>query len=176
MIYDKIENIDLYSGLSDRMMEGIALLKKLIQNIPESVITEGENRLYATVRSYETAEPAEKKYESHRNLIDIQYTAKGREKVYIELYRDRYADLTDSPYDKEKDLQLYSIKPGPGNGNPGLLEPVNFMIIFPYDIHKPGCIIEDTAEPEKVLKVVVKVPLNDKDIFFRKTNLQEFTS
>lgn len=152
MIYDKIDNIGLYKGLSEDINLGLEFLKKATPDIKNGVhqITP---RVKAIVSEYETKEVNEYGYEAHKEYIDIHYLISGYEKICslpLEYLQETKA------YNKEVDAAFYVenvVKPQEmllGNGF--------FTILYPQDGHMPQLCVN---EPLKVKKVVVKVKIDE---------------
>ena len=149
MIFDHINNIETYKGLSPDIYEG---LKYLQQASPDIAIGTYQinPRVKAIVSEYETKVKNEVGYEAHRKNIDIQYLLKGEERVAC-LPLDRLKETV--PYSEEKDAAFFTSS----------LQPIEmtlgggyFAIFFPQDGHMPQLSI---GGPEIVKKVVVKVEI-----------------
>ena len=54
MVYDKIDNLDIYKGLSEDIDEGLMFLKQVTPDIANSVLREINPRVEAIVSKYET--------------------------------------------------------------------------------------------------------------------------
>lgn len=149
MVYDKIDNIETYKGLSDELYEGLQFLKQASLDVANGVHNINP-RVKAIVSEYDTKVVNENGYEAHRKFIDIQYLLKGREKnccLPVEKLKETKA------YSEEKDAAFYEAEvPAQemmlGNGY--------FAIYWPQDGHMP-CLSEDGTETVK--KVVVKVEI-----------------
>ncbi len=150
MIYDKIDNLELYSGISDDIRRGLEYLQELKPDI-EKGLYELSSRVKAIVSEYTTKEDNEYGYEAHRDYIDIQYLISGSEKICclpLEYLKET------KPYNKEIDASFYvekDVKPQElllGNGY--------FAVLFPQDGHMPQLCVD---EPSSVKKVVVKVKI-----------------
>lgn len=150
MIYDKIDNIAIYKGLSKDIYEGLAFLGGVGQEIEVGVHVINP-LVRAIVSEYETKEQNEMGYEAHREYIDIQYLISGEEKICcvpLEYLKEKVA------YNEEKDVAFYEeadVKPQElllGNGY--------FAILYPQDGHMPQLCVK---APTAVKKVVVKVKL-----------------
>ncbi|MBC7915547.1 MAG: YhcH/YjgK/YiaL family protein [Pyrinomonadaceae bacterium] len=85
-------------------------------------------------------------WESHRNMIDVQYIVKGKEKMGV-------ADLSKAsvikPYDPARDVANYTAE-----GKFYVAEPGTMYIFFPTDVHRPSIKVDGY---DVVKKVVVKV-------------------
>ncbi|WP_167613741.1 YhcH/YjgK/YiaL family protein [Maribellus sediminis] len=106
--------------------------------------------VYAVVSEYETKNPLDAKYESHRKFIDLQYIISGEE--YIGLTHRKDLDVI-SPYDEEKDIAFFEFD----GGDMLLASPSTYFIFFPEDIHRP-CI--QVNEASIVRKIVFKIQVN----------------
>ena len=148
MIYDKLDNIETYEGISPDILLGLKWLRDVNPDIANGVY-EINPRVKAIVSEYTTKEINGNGYEAHREFVDIQYLISGEE-VVNSLPLEYLNELR--AYNKESDAAFYvetGIKPQElllGNGF--------FAILFPQDGHMP-CLC--TNEPVKVKKVVVKV-------------------
>lgn len=152
MIYDKLDNLELYKGLSADIYDGLKFLQQVNPDIAIGVYQLTPN-VKAIVSEYTTKETNENGYETHRQNIDIQYLLKGNEKIAClpvgELFETK-------PYNDETDAAFYNVVPDlcPSTF---VLRPGYFAIFFPQDGHMPQlCVLE----PEDVKKVVVKVRLS----------------
>lgn len=149
MVYDKIDNIETYKGLSEDIYAGLIFLKNASPDLACGVY-EISPKVKAIVSEYETKPVNENGYEAHHKFIDIQYLLKGREKnccLPIEILKET------KPYKEEIDAAFYeaeilTIELMLGNGY--------FAIYNPQDGHMPGLSVNWS---EKVKKVVVKVEL-----------------
>ena len=92
--------------------------------------------------------------ESHRRYIDIQYLAKGRERIGFASDLGKYM-IRESKL-PQRDIIFYSsVK------NEGFIDMTegSYAIFFPQDIHRPGVVVPGFKD-KKIRKVVVKVDLN----------------
>lgn len=102
---------------------------------------------YALVQEYETKLRAQTKWEAHRKMIDLQFLVRGQEWMgYADIAR-----LKMEGYHADDDYSL-----GEGDGDWLRLDAQYFVILFPQDGHMPSIAV---AEPQKVRKVVVKIPV-----------------
>ena len=151
MIYDKIDNIDLFKGLSENIYLGLEFLKNATPVI-ENGVHELSPRVKAIVSEYKTKEVNDYGFEAHKKYIDIQYLLQGSEKaccLSIEELQET------KPYQEDVDAAFYTANIKPiettlGNGY--------FAIYYPQDGHMPGLCVE---KPENVKKVVVKVRIKE---------------
>lgn len=149
MVYDKIDNIETYKGLSEDIYEGLKYLKGASPDLACGV-HEINPRVKAIVSEYETKAVNENGYEAHKKFIDIQYLLQGNEKnccLPIEKLKKT------RPYKEEIEAAFYKAdictqEVFLGDGY--------FAIYYPQDGHMPGLSVDGL---EKVKKVVVKVEM-----------------
>lgn len=149
MIYDSLQNIDIYKGLSSDIYEGLVFLKQAKPDI-ECGTYRLNPRVKAIVSEYNTQKVNEHGYEAHKRFIDIQCNLKGTEIVcYLPI--EKLIEV--KPYDSKMEASFYTTEEKPhkiiiGNGY--------FAIFFPQDGHKPQLCIDD---PMLVKKIVIKVQI-----------------
>ena len=150
MIYDNIDNLETYAGISEDIRLGLEWLRDVNPDIEKGVY-ELSSRVKAIVSEYTTKEVNENGFEAHRDYIDIQYLLKGSEKIFclpLEYLKETKA------YKAEIDAAFYEgVKVSAqelliGNGY--------FAIFYPHDGHMPGLCFEASKH---VKKVVVKVKI-----------------
>ena len=149
MICDQLKNAATYEAMSPALAKAFRYLETVTpDNLPVGRLELDGDRLFAFSSAYETLPASERKIESHRNYLDIQYVVEGTEAM-------GYAPVegleVSEPY--APDVEFY-------NTTEDVLIPApagTFMIFFPQDAHRPGCTWK-TAET--VTKVVVKVAVD----------------
>jgi len=150
MIVDKLNNVDLYKGLSSDIYEGLKFLRNATANINIGVHYINEN-VNAIVSEYETIESFERGYEAHLKVIDIQYPVIGVERIKWSPIDEMNINI---PYDLDKDRTFYKDPSIQGThvdiGN-GF-----FAIMYPMDGHSPQHYINT---PEVIKKITVKVSI-----------------
>lgn len=152
MIYDNLDNIALYKGLSPDIYEGLKFLQQVTPDIAVGTYQFTPN-VKAIVSEYTTKEVNENGYEAHRKNIDIQYLLKGKEKIaYLPV--EELSEI--KPYSEETDAVFYNAVSDHSPSNLALRLGY-FAIFFPQDGHMPCLCI---SKPEAVKKVVVKVRLS----------------
>lgn len=107
-------------------------------------IVDGDN-VFAAVSEYDTQEPADRKWENHKNYIDIQIILSGKELMGIAPLSESTPDV---PYKVDNEFRKVT------NGKDLLAQPGTFFIFFPSDSHRPN---QKAGEIVKVKKVVFKV-------------------
>lgn len=148
MIYDKIDNLETYAGISEDICLGLEWLRDVNPDIEKGVY-ELSPRVKAIVSEYITKEVNENGYEAHREYIDIQYLISGFEKVCclpLEYLKETkaYSKDIDAVFYKEADVMAQEMIIGNGY----------FAIFYPQDGHMPCLCV---TEPVFVKKVVIKV-------------------
>jgi YhcH/YjgK/YiaL family protein len=149
MVYDKIDNLENYKGLSEDIYEGLKFLKNATPDLACGIHVINP-RVKAIVSEYETKLVNENGYEAHRGFIDIQYLLEGKEKNCCQPIEKLNET---NPYKEEIDAAFYEAEIPVqelilGNGY--------FAIYWPQDGHM-SCLSAEGVEIVK--KVVVKVEI-----------------
>lgn len=149
MIYDSLDNIETYKGLSPDLYEGLEFLRNVSPDI-ENGVYQINSRVKAIVSEYETKRVNDYGFEAHCKFIDIQYVLQGTEKVCC-LPLEKLSEI--KPYSEENDAAFYATNNQPlemeiGNGY--------FAVFYPYDSHMPCLCVDD---PMMVKKFVIKVEI-----------------
>jgi YhcH/YjgK/YiaL family protein len=112
-------------------------------------VVDGDNLFYM-VQSYKTG-PLLEKIEAHKKYIDIQFMAKGSERM-------GYANINGmkihTPYDEEKDVIFFQADKSVNYMD---VKEEMFTIFWPTDAHMPG---RQVDKPEDVVKVVFKIKVD----------------
>lgn len=104
MIFDLINNIETYKGLSSDIYEGLKFLRQVFPDI--AVGTHQINpRVKAIVSEYDTQKVNEHGFEAHHRNIDIQYLLRGEERIACMPIEK--LTLT-QPYSEANDAAFYS--------------------------------------------------------------------
>ena len=152
MVYDKIDNLETYKGLSEDIYEGLKFLKNASPDLACGV-HEINPRVKAIVSEYETKPVNENGYEAHKKHIDIQYLLQGVEKnccLPIERLKETksYKEEIDAAFYEESNIKSQEFLIGNGY----------FAILFPRDGHMPQLKVN---KPVAVKKIVVKVKIEE---------------
>ena len=99
---------------------------------------------------YETKNPEDALFESHKKYIDLQYVILGEE--LIGLTNDQSIEVS-QPYSEEKDIMFYNFD----GGKMLQASTGNYFIFFPEDIHRPSI---KTSKKSKVKKLVMKIKVD----------------
>ena len=150
MVIDKLDNIDIYKGLSNDIYEGLKFIKTANKNIEVGNYFINE-RVKAIVSEYETIENFTRGYEAHLHVIDIQYPIIGLERIKWSPINEMKVNI---PYEAENDRTFYKEPHNQGThvdiGN-GF-----FAIMFPNDGQSPQHFIN---KAEVIKKITIKVSI-----------------
>lgn len=148
MIYDKIENVKNYKGMSKNIDTALNFLESLdSQNlsIGKNVI-DGDN-VYVMCAEYTPLDLADGFGETHEKYIDIQLVLSGKE--YFRACAKTEPKVT-KEYNPEKDVKFYSVVDAINFP----LVPGMFAMVMPGEYHCPKLSQE---EPSEVKKLVIKI-------------------
>ncbi|AHG91614.1 Conserved hypothetical protein CHP00022 [Gemmatirosa kalamazoonensis] len=151
MIVDALANAARYRTLHPRLAAAFDYLAAFDPSTADGKYPIDGDAVYAQVQSYTTKPASEKKWESHRRYLDVQYMVSGRERMTVSPLPG-LAGAT--PYNDAKDVVNYA--GASGEASSVYLEGGQFAIFFPEDGHQPGV---QAGESGEVRKVVVKVLL-----------------
>ena len=150
MVVDTLKNIEQYKGLSLDIYAGLQFLANAKSEIELGIYPINKN-VKAIVSSYETVDEFERGYESHKNVIDIQYPIIGLERVKWSPIENMNINI---PYDEAKDRTFYKDPSVQGThvdiGN-GI-----FAIMFPEDGHGPQ---HKVGEKKVIKKITIKISI-----------------
>jgi biofilm protein TabA len=150
MIFDDLRHAHRFTSLHPAFATAFDYLESFDANTPD-----GNHALAlgceARVMSYRTEPAEERRWESHRRCIDIQYVVGGRERMQVA----EIGSLNDgTPYDEANDVSFYSA--ASTDASELCVGAGEFTIFFPHDGHRPGIAIDAPAD---VRKIVIKVPV-----------------
>lgn len=148
MILDKIENIELYFQLGERIKQALCY----IRDSDFSELKAGKHyidgdKLFVLVNEYKTKNICDCLMESHKKYIDLQYMYKGCEMIACSILTKQEPSKS---YDSVGDYTLYN----PIDYSMIKLETGTFVLFFPDDLHMPSIMHN---EPENIKKMVVKI-------------------
>ncbi|MEO6909059.1 MAG: YhcH/YjgK/YiaL family protein [Abditibacteriaceae bacterium] len=149
MIYDKLENIAVYSALHPlfpKAFEG--LLHMDWDQLPCGRHDIMGDDIFVSLAEYQTVFPDQGVWEAHRRYIDIQLIVAGEEQMGHAF--NSSLQIKES-YDTTNDVEFYS-----GTGQLITFSKNTFAIYYPHDVHSPGLI---SGAPGTVRKAVAKVLL-----------------
>lgn len=146
------DTLDTLFGLPDeaqrRVKRGLKALRALDPGTPDGRHDIEGDDLFALLQTYDTGPATEKRFESHRKYLDIQYVLEGEERI---LHAPARLLEVETPYDEPTDIIFYA---EPKAASSLLLRAGDFAVFHPQDAHKPGCM---AGGRHRVRKVVVKV-------------------
>ncbi|WP_301101671.1 YhcH/YjgK/YiaL family protein [Propionivibrio sp.] len=105
--------------------------------------------IYVQVFDATTKPFAETRAEVHRQYIDVQYSCNGNERMGFASETGNNVILENLL--ESRDLLFYA---GMESESTLIMTPGSFVVFFPSDVHRPGCVVE---QPASVRKVVIKV-------------------
>ncbi len=153
MIFDVFDNTALYFDEQDPLCRALHFATQFDRSLPDGRFEIEGNTIYAIVMNYETKPAENGKFESHQKYIDIQLLLEGSEMLEVSL--DKNLPVTEA-YSEEKDVAFYQ---APKYKTSIYLQPGQFAVLYPHDIHRPCLQIQ---KPEKVRKMVIKVHVDAK--------------
>ncbi len=147
MIYAKVENIEDYFPKGSLFFNALSFALAFDPSNSDGRY-EIEERSYALVSSYETTPAAERRFEAHVRYADVQVLLEGEEKLDVSISRalqalEEYSETKDVIF-LESPLEFASLSMRPGY----------FAVLYPNEIHRPGC---DLNGARHIRKIVVKV-------------------
>lgn len=149
MIFDAIENAEIYFGLGDKFKKAFEFLQSTdFDSVSDERIDISGDDVFALIQNYSTKELDDAKWEKHEKYVDIQYMVSGTENIGFVLAD--YLDVIEE-YDEEKDVEFLD-----GDGDFLQISEGEFVVFFPDDAHMPGLKVDVL---EKVQKVVIKIKL-----------------
>jgi YhcH/YjgK/YiaL family protein len=151
MIFDRIENLSRYYGLSPRLKKALEYLEKTdLTKLPEGRSEIDGDDIYASVTIKRTQPYIEARHEAHKKYIDIQYAIEGKEDILCGFSQTAGSLIEENP---ENDVYFYN-----STGRPVTIGDGCMVILFPTDIHAPGLTHLNKPENEGTCKkIVVKV-------------------
>jgi YhcH/YjgK/YiaL family protein len=150
MILTTLAEADAYASLHPGIAEGLAWLRGFDPATPDGRYDIDRDDVFALVSSYDTGPATEKRFETHRVYLDLQYVARGAERI---LHTPVAGLDVEVPYDAAKDIVFYA---EPKVSSSLLMHEGALAFFHPGDAHKPGCM---AGGRDAVKKVVVKVRL-----------------
>ena len=152
MIKAKLKHSANYVNSHPAFSEAFSILKNLGPDSPDGEIVLGDMKIITN--TYATKPAAEKKMETHRKHIDIQYVASGEERIF---FGDADGFDIKIPYDADWDAQFYFSDENDRGTQTAILKAGDIAVFFPEDAHKASC--SPYGEPVTVKKIVLKVPV-----------------
>lgn len=152
MVFDTLENCKLYYGINKNMEKAFDFIKKAVdENYAAGKYEIDGKDIFASVQEYETASFEEKKFEGHRNYLDIQFIVSGTENMKSAFVDDVKTKIE---YNDEKDVEFFEDTHKCADFD---VNKNQYAIFLPSDIHKPGLSPKDGKS--EIKKVLVKIKL-----------------
>ena len=151
MIIDKISKMDRYAYVPG-VQKAVDFLKNTdLNSLEKGTIDLGDGHC-VKVMFYDTKPMPEDdiSLEAHREYLDLQMTFGGEETMYFQAM-DLGED--DVPYNATKDVEFFKTS----WTHQVVLDPDNFALIFPNDLHVGGYDVDGT---DSVKKLVFKLKID----------------
>ncbi|PRI64931.1 Toxin-antitoxin biofilm protein TabA [Haemophilus influenzae] len=152
MIISSLTNPNFKVGLPKVITEVCDYLNTLDLNALENGRHDINDQIYMNVMEPETAEPSSKKAELHHEYLDVQVLIRGTENIEVGATYPNLSKYED--YNEADDYQLYA---DIDDKFTVTMKPKMFAVFYPYEPHKPCCVVN--GKTEKIKKLVVKVPV-----------------
>lgn len=151
MIYDKLENCELYAGISPYFAKAFAFMKANdLASLPLGRHEIDGDNAYLMVQEKNPLSDWDKGvWEGHRKYADIQLVVDGEEILGVRSIQDLPIS---QEYNEEKDFLLFQQE---AEGIQLPLEKGDFAILFPQDAHRPG--VRKPGGRTSSRRIVVKV-------------------
>lgn len=150
MIISSLTNPNFKVGLPKVIAEVCDYLNTLDLNALENGRHDINDQIYMNVMEPETAEPSSKKAELHHEYLDVQVLIRGTENIEVGA---NYPDL--SKYESYNEADDYQLCADIDDKFTVTMKPKMFAVFYPYEPHKPCCVVN--GKTEKIKKLVVKV-------------------
>ncbi len=149
MVLDRLENMAAYRSLGDGFAKVIDYLKGLdVLRLPIGDFEVDGRAVYGFIKEKQLTKENER-WEAHRRYADVQMILGGSERMGYQPYTGQ---TVSEPYNPDKDVEFFV---GTG-GSELLLNPGDFAIFLPGELHRPDC---PTAKGPLSRKMVIKVLL-----------------
>ncbi len=152
MIISSLTSPNFKVGLPKVIVEVCDYLNTLDLNALENGRHDINDQIYMNVMEPETAEPSSKKAELHHEYLDVQVLIRGTENIEVGA---NYPDL--SKYESYNEADDYQLCADIDDKFTITMKPKMFAVFYPYEPHKPCCVVN--GKTEKIKKLVVKVPV-----------------
>lgn len=168
MILDHLSRADLYFPLGPRFQRAFEFLRTAdLLKLPLGKHEIEGDKVFALVQDYTPKPRRVGKFEAHERYWDVQYVAKGAERMG---WAARSRMTISERYDPEREVMFFESSPSPWLGNFFLVAEGHFTVFGPQDAHMPGVAVAEDNSSDwtfsdllsgpgavPVRKVVVKV-------------------
>ena len=147
MLYDRLDNLEQYTGLFENLDTCIEwIMENGLDDLPLGRTDIQGDDIYVNVMECPAAEDSAVDFETHSKYMDLQIVLEGSQ-----LFQVALEDIDETrPYDEEKDYALYKGTPSCA----GVLDPERFAVFMVEEAHKGNI---RTADCEKSIKAVFKI-------------------
>ena len=147
MLYDRLENIEQYTGLFENLDTAIAYIAAHdLDELPPGRTDIDGDRVFVTVSESDTRPSEGADFELHEKYMDVQIDLAG-----VELFEVALGELEEAvPFDGEKDAGFYKAPLSCA----GVLGEDRFVVFMTNEAHKP---LVRAAGCDRVRKAVFKV-------------------
>ncbi|MDO4276589.1 MAG: YhcH/YjgK/YiaL family protein [Eubacteriales bacterium] len=147
MIYDKLENLKKYKGISKWLDKALEFLEGTeLAKLPLGRTAIWEDKVFANVMEAQASDVSEGKFEIHRRYMDIQIDLEGTEIIQVGLDAEGVLDEFDPAKDFGTVICRESVSCIMGKNR--------FIVCMAEEPHKPGIA---ATENRFLKKCVVKV-------------------
>lgn len=144
MIYDIFDNAGQYFAESDPIYKAIKYVIDFDHTIPDGKYEVNGRELFAKVATYDTSPAEQRKFENHKDYIDVQIILSGKERMDVSI--GQKLEPVGS-YDEIDDVTKYM---APDSYTSVAMVPGMFVVFFPQDIHRPNCNLDETSRNRKI--------------------------
>ena len=139
--------------LPEKIQEAINYLKQTdFSKLENKTYPLKGDEIFVVIQEYQTKPKQEKNAEQHQKYIDIQYMISGTEIIGVG-YENLENEILEN-YNEEKERIKYGkIK----NEKDIVISKGDYIILFPQDIHRPGCSFQ---KQNNVRKAVIKIAID----------------
>ena len=153
MIYDNVENIEVYCEQDDPIYKAVQYVLDLDLKLDDGKYEIEGDEIFALLQSVTTGPAQEKVFEAHQKFLDVQMVLDGCERQDVILLGDADIEVTQE-YDSEKDVMFFKADE---DFSTVIMKPGMFVVYGPDDGHRPGCSV---GESEDIRKVCVKIKID----------------
>lgn len=152
MIFDSLDHSDRYAGLNDGILRVLEYAKNIkAESFPKGRDELDGKNLFINFADYETHDAKDGLAEAHRLYADVMVMIDGEETVFVkDISR---VEKVEKEYDSSIDAMLTRVD---GDYSEIKLKTGMFLVLFPEDVHAPGC---NLGGVKKVRKIIGKVLL-----------------
>ena len=147
MIYDRLENLEQYTGLFEPLDTAIQWIGEHdLSELPLGRTEIDGDKVYVVVSECDTRKSEDAHFETHSTYMDLQLDLEG-----VELFEVSLSDLQEvTPYDEQSDAALYDADLSCAS----VLGQDRFVIFMTEEAHKPGV---RAVGCDRVKKAVFKI-------------------